>query len=98
MSINTTAKPTERRDTVGFATSSKITPYLWFNDQAEEAMKFYMSIFRDSKVLSILRDQPGVIGPKGKVMSVTFELNGQEFIALNGGPQYKFNEAVSLFV
>lgn len=70
----------------------KITPFLWFDTQAEEAMNFYTSIFKDSEVLSV---SPG---PDGKVMSVSFRLDGQEFIGLNAGPQYKFTEAVSFFV
>jgi predicted 3-demethylubiquinone-9 3-methyltransferase (glyoxalase superfamily) len=70
----------------------KITPFLWFDNQAEEAMNFYTSIFTDSKVLSVTP------GPDGTAMSVTFELQGQEFMALNAGPQFKFNEAVSFFV
>jgi predicted 3-demethylubiquinone-9 3-methyltransferase (glyoxalase superfamily) len=68
-----------------------ITPFLWFDTQAEEAMNFYTSVFQRSKVLSVSRAQ-------GKVMSVEFELEGQKFMALNAGPVYKFNEAVSLFV
>ena len=70
----------------------KIIPFLWFDTQAEEAMNFYVSIFKNSKVGSISR------GPDGKVFTVTFELDGQEFMALNAGPQFKFNEAVSFFV
>ena len=70
-----------------------ITPYLWFDNQAEEAMRFYTSIFKNSKVGSVNR-----AGPGGPVMLVTFQLNGQDFIALNGGPHFKFNEAISLFV
>ena len=70
----------------------KITPFLWFDDQAEEAMRLYISIFKDSKILSL---SPG---PNGKAMSVTFELEGQEFMALNAGPQFKFTEAISFFV
>jgi predicted 3-demethylubiquinone-9 3-methyltransferase (glyoxalase superfamily) len=70
----------------------KITPFLWFDDQAEEAMNFYVSIFKNSKVLGVSR------GPNGKAFSVTFELEGQEFMALNAGPQFKFNEAISFFV
>lgn len=69
-----------------------ITPYLWFDDKAEEAMDFYVSIFKDSKVISTLP------GPDGKAMNVTFELNGQRFIALNGGPMYDFTPAISFFV
>ncbi len=70
----------------------KITPFLWFDDQAEEAMNYYVSIFKNSRVLSV---SPG---PNGKAFTVSFELDGQEFTALNGGPQYKFTEAISLFV
>jgi predicted 3-demethylubiquinone-9 3-methyltransferase (glyoxalase superfamily) len=69
----------------------KITPFLWFDTQAEEAMHLYASIFKDSKILSINRAQ-------GRVMSVLFELEGQQFMALNAGPMYKFSEAVSFFV
>ncbi len=70
----------------------KITPFLWFDDQAEEAMKFYVSVFEDSKVLEVTP------GPNGKAMSVRFELEGQEFMGLNAGPQFKFTEAISFFV
>ena len=69
-----------------------VTPFLWFDGNAEEAMKFYSSVFKDSKVHNVMR------GPDGKVFSVTFQLAGQEFMALNGGPQYKFTPAISLFV
>ena len=69
----------------------KITPFLWFDTQAEEAMNFYTSIFKHSKVHSVSKMQ-------GRVMSVHFELEGQHFMALNAGPMYKFNEAVSFFV
>ena len=68
-----------------------ITPFLWFDSQAEEAMNFYISIFKNEKVLSVSR-------ANGKVMSVTFELEGQKFMGLNAGPQFKFTEAISLFV
>ncbi len=68
-----------------------ITPFLWFDTQAEEAMNFYASIFKRSKVIAVNRVQ-------GKVLSVTFELEGQRFIGLNAGPQFKFNEAISFFV
>jgi len=68
-----------------------ITPFLWFDSQAEEAMNFYISIFKNGKVLSVSRAD-------GKVMSVTFELEGQKFMGLNAGPQFKFTEAISLFV
>jgi predicted 3-demethylubiquinone-9 3-methyltransferase (glyoxalase superfamily) len=75
-----------------------ITPFLWFNDQAEQAMKFYCSIFKNSKIGSVTRYGEAGPGQQGKVMSVTFQLNGQEFMALNGGPEFKFTEAISLFV
>ena len=68
-----------------------ITPFLWFDTQAEEAMNYYASIFKHSKVLSVNRAQ-------GKTMSVQFELEGQKFMALNAGPQFKFTEAISFFV
>jgi predicted 3-demethylubiquinone-9 3-methyltransferase (glyoxalase superfamily) len=71
----------------------KITPFLWFDGRAEEAMNFYVSIFRNSKVGNVTR-----AGPNGPVFSVTFTLEGQEFFALNGGPQYSFTPAISLFV
>ena len=71
----------------------KITPFLWFNDQAEEAMYFYVSIFKNSKVLGVSRS-----GADGPVFTVNFELDGQEFSALNGGPHFLFTEAISLFV
>ena len=76
----------------------KITPFLWFDDQAEEAMHFYTSIFRNSKVGTVSRYPEGAPGPAGKVMSATFQLEGQEFMALNGGPLFKFTEAISFFV
>jgi predicted 3-demethylubiquinone-9 3-methyltransferase (glyoxalase superfamily) len=76
----------------------KITPFLWFNDNAEEAMKFYMSIFKNSKVVNIARYGDAGPGPKGSVMIAKFELEGQEFTALNGGPQFKFTEAISFVV
>ena len=77
---------------------SKITPFLWFDNNAEEAVQFYTSIFRNSKILQTSRYPEGAPGPKGSVMTMKFELNGQEFIALNGGPHFKFTPAVSLFV
>jgi predicted 3-demethylubiquinone-9 3-methyltransferase (glyoxalase superfamily) len=75
----------------------KITPFLWFDNEAEEAAKFYVSIFRNSKIVKITRYGAAGPKPKGTVM-VLFQLNGQEFIALNGGPQFKFTEAVSFSV
>jgi predicted 3-demethylubiquinone-9 3-methyltransferase (glyoxalase superfamily) len=76
----------------------KITPFLWFNDKAEEAMNFYVSIFNSSKVGRVSRYGEAGPGPKGTVMSATFQLEGQEFFALNGGPQFPFTQAISLFV
>jgi predicted 3-demethylubiquinone-9 3-methyltransferase (glyoxalase superfamily) len=76
----------------------KIAPFLWFDDNAEEAMKFYVSIFKNSKILSTTRYPDGGPGTPGKVMSGTFQLEGQDFYALNAGPQFKFTEAISLFV
>ena len=70
----------------------KITPFLWFDHQAEEAMNFYISIFKNSKILNVSS------GPNGVASSVNFELEGQEFLAFNAGPHFKFNEAVSFFV
>ena len=78
--------------------SQKITPFLWFNDNAEEAANFYTSIFKDSKITSIARYGDSGPGPKGSVMIVEFELNGQKFLALNGGPHFTFTEAISLMV
>ena len=76
----------------------KITPFLWFDGKAEEAMNFYTSIFKNSKVVGIMRYGEAGPGPKGTVMSVTFQLDGQEFIALNGGPMFTFSPAISFFV
>ncbi len=76
----------------------KITPFLWFDDQAEEAANFYVSIFKNSKIVNIARYGEAGPGPAGTVMTVAFELNGQEFTALNGGPEFKFTEAISFFV
>jgi predicted 3-demethylubiquinone-9 3-methyltransferase (glyoxalase superfamily) len=76
----------------------KITPCLWFDGNAEEAMNFYASIFKDAKVGRITRYGEAGPGPKGTVMSTTFRLNGQEFMALNGGPQFTFSPAISFFV
>jgi len=70
----------------------KITPFLWFDTQAEDAMNFYVSLFKNSKVNGVSR------GPDGKAFTVSFELDGQEFMGLNAGPEFKFNEAVSMYV
>jgi predicted 3-demethylubiquinone-9 3-methyltransferase (glyoxalase superfamily) len=80
------------------AAGPKITPFLWFDTQAEEAARFYVSLFPDSKVLGIARYREGGMGPVGSVMTVDFQLAGQRFVALNGGPIYKFTEAVSFVV
>lgn len=77
---------------------SKISPFLWFDNQAEEAAKHYVSIFPGSKIVSTSRYGEAGPGPKGSVMTVTFELDGLQFIALNGGPQFKFTEAISFSV
>jgi len=71
---------------------NKITPFLWFDDQAEEAMRYYLSIFKSSKELSVTP------GPNGKAMSVSFEIEGQRIIGLNAGPQFKFTEAISFYI
>jgi predicted 3-demethylubiquinone-9 3-methyltransferase (glyoxalase superfamily) len=76
----------------------KITPFLWFDTQAEEAAKFYASVFPNSKILKTARYGEAGPGPKASVMTVEFELDGQRMIALNGGPQFKFTEAISLSV
>jgi predicted 3-demethylubiquinone-9 3-methyltransferase (glyoxalase superfamily) len=76
----------------------KITPFLWFDDKAEEAANFYVSIFKNSKITSVGRYGDAGPGPKGSVMSVTFTLDGQDFMALNGGPLFAFTPAISLFV
>ena len=76
----------------------KITPFLWFDNNAEEAIKFYTSIFKNSKVGKIARYGDAGPGPKGQVMTVEFELESQKFIAMNGGPRFKFTEAISFVV
>ena len=76
----------------------KITPFLWFDSNAEEAINFYTSVFKDAKIGELARYGDAGPGPKGSVMTATFELFGQKFIALNGGPIFKFNEAISMVV
>ncbi len=76
----------------------KINTFLWFDEQAEEAVNLYVSLFKNSRILNIARFGVDVPGPAGKVMTINFELDGQEFVALNGGPQFKFTEAISLLV
>ncbi len=80
------------------AAMQKITPFLWFNTQAEEAATLYTSIFKDSKILTVSRYGEAGPGPKGSAMTVSFQLEGQQFLALNGGPHFKFTEAISLLV
>lgn len=77
---------------------SKITPYLWFDGNAEEAVEHYTSLFPSSRVTKVARWGKGGPGKEGSVMNIAFELDGQQFIALNGGPQFKFTPAISLFV
>jgi predicted 3-demethylubiquinone-9 3-methyltransferase (glyoxalase superfamily) len=76
----------------------KITPFLWFDGQAEEAANFYVSIFKDSKIDGVSRYGDAGPGPKGSVMVVSFQLQGQKFTALNGGSHYQFSPAISFFV
>ena len=76
----------------------KITPFLWFNNNAEEAMNFYASIFKNAKFDILSRWGKNSMGPEGTVMSATFELEGQKFMALNGGPMFTFTEAISFFI
>ncbi len=76
----------------------KITPFLWFDGNAEEAMNFYVSVFKNSKIVTVRRYGDAGPGPKGTVMTGTFQIEGQEFHALNGGPQFTFTSAISFFV
>lgn len=76
----------------------KITPFLWFNTQAEEAAAFYVSVFKDAKILDVLRCGEAGPGPKGSALTVKFQLMGQEFVGLNGGPHYQFTPAISFVV
>jgi predicted 3-demethylubiquinone-9 3-methyltransferase (glyoxalase superfamily) len=76
----------------------RITPFLWFDNNAEEAMNFYVSIFKNSKVMRVTRYGEAGPGPAGTVMTTEFELDGQQFVGLNGGPRFKFTEAVSFTV
>jgi predicted 3-demethylubiquinone-9 3-methyltransferase (glyoxalase superfamily) len=76
----------------------RITPFLWFDSNAEEAVAFYLSVFKNSRLLEEVRNTGGAPGPKGGVLTIAFELDGQTFTALNGGPVYKFTEAISFTV
>jgi predicted 3-demethylubiquinone-9 3-methyltransferase (glyoxalase superfamily) len=76
----------------------RITPFLWFDGKAEEAANFYVSIFKDAKILKVVRYSDAGPGPAGSVMIVTFTMNGQEFIALNGGPHFTFTPAISFVI
>ncbi|MGA7219571.1 MAG: VOC family protein [Candidatus Sulfotelmatobacter sp.] len=76
----------------------KITPFLWFDNNAEEAMQFYTAVFKDSKIVQVRRYGDAGPGPKGSVMTGTFVIEGQTFMALNGGPHFKFTPAISFFV
>jgi predicted 3-demethylubiquinone-9 3-methyltransferase (glyoxalase superfamily) len=76
----------------------KISPFLWFDHQAEEAASFYVSIFKDSKILKVSRYPEGSPGPAGSVMVVNFQIEGQNFMALNAGPLFKFTEAISFWI
>ena len=80
-----------------FASSPRITPFLWFDANAEEAVEFYVSVFQDAKQLEVMR-MPGSDGSEGKVLTIHFELEGQRFTALNGGPSFRFTEAVSFVI
>ena len=76
----------------------RITPFLWFDSNAEEAVDFYVSVFKNSRRLDDLRNADDSAGPKGKILTIAFELDGQKFTALNGGPHFKFTEAISFVV
>jgi predicted 3-demethylubiquinone-9 3-methyltransferase (glyoxalase superfamily) len=80
------------------AVTQKIKPYLWYDTNAEEAVNFYVSIFKDSRVVSVARQGEGGPAPKGSVITIEFELEGQRFVARNGGPHCRFNEAMSLAI
>jgi predicted 3-demethylubiquinone-9 3-methyltransferase (glyoxalase superfamily) len=96
--MHVTAEPRPSSKGKEQSNRQKITPFLWFDDKAEEAAKFYVSIFKNSKIGSVSRYGEAGPGPKGTVMVVSFQLNGQEFTALNGGPQFKFTPAISFLV
>ena len=92
------ANPVTSRDARPEPRNQKITTFLWFDNNAEEAANFYISVFKNSRILKTAPYPEGAPGPKGTVMIVDFELDGQSFTALNGGPHFKFTEAISLLV
>ena len=81
-----------------FADYPRITPFLWFDMNAEEAVEFYLGVFKNSKKLTEMRTPDDTVAPKGSVITISFELDGQRFTALNGGPAHKFTEAISFVV
>lgn len=81
-----------------FESFPRISPFLWFDSNAEEAVEFYMTVFKNSRRLDAVRNTDDTPGPKGSVLTIAFELDGQRFTALNGGPAFKFTEAISFFV
>jgi predicted 3-demethylubiquinone-9 3-methyltransferase (glyoxalase superfamily) len=81
-----------------FESSPRITPFLWFDSNAEEAVEFYLTVFKNSRRLHAMRNTGDAPGPKGGILTIAFELDGQRFTALNGGPTYKFTEAISFVV
>ena len=90
--------PSSSRDSQTEPRKQKITTFLWFDNNAEEAANFYVSVFKNSRIIETTRYTEVGPGPKGSVMTVGFELDGQEFTALNAGPTFKFTEAISLVV
>lgn len=98
MSATKTGAAASSRNERTQSSPQKITTFLWFNDNAEEAANFYCSVFKNSKVVATSHYGKAGPGPKGSVMTVDFELDGQRFTGLNGGPQFKFTEAISLVI
>ena len=82
----------------GFESAPRVSPFLWFNDNAEEAVDFYISVFKNSRRVSEFRNDGNGPGPRGSILTIAFEIDGQRFTALNGGPMYKMNEAISFVV
>lgn len=82
----------------GFDSFPRISPFLWFDNNAEEAVEFYLTVFKNSRRLDSVRATDSVPGPKDRVLTIAFELDGQRFTALNGGPMFKFNESISFVV